>query len=95
MTKAEAVLEAIERRVVDGNLPYGTVAEIGREVGCTRSYVSVIARRHGYARATPRPILEHGTLSMYAHGHCRCDPCKEVWREYYRAYHAKKKAQSA
>lgn len=28
----------------------------------------------------------HGTITMYQHGHCRCDPCRAAQRDYMRDY---------
>jgi hypothetical protein len=37
--------------------------------------------------------MEHGTLSMYTRGYCRCDECRAAQASYMRKYRARKRSE--
>lgn len=47
------------------------------------------------AAALANPAVTHGTLTAYSYHSCRCEPCREGYREYQRAYYLKRRAEQA
>ena len=57
----------------------------------------ILCRDHHTGHGTGKhSTAKHGSVTMYSHQRCRCDPCKEAWntrsREYKRERRAKEKA---
>lgn len=43
---------------------------------------------------TEYELDRHGTISRYIKRKCHCDLCRKVWREYMRAYSARKRQEA-
>lgn len=61
-----------------------------RQGGPAMTYVVLFGAAsvtHGVGHQ-PRPAPEHGSLTSYTGGKCRCDLCREGWRLYMRELRA-------
>ena len=97
MSEATETILAFLRSVAeeDGAVPRGAFAEAARRAGVSRPTAWKAGREAGFHSPPINRVMEHGTLSKYARGKCRCEPCRETWRVYYTDYRKRRKAEAS